>query len=72
MMIGKRYRDCMDESRTVTPISDDGTCRVHCDGTYVGKAKVPVRLFDLESWHAERYGFVIDDGRTNDNDSEDR
>lgn len=66
MMIGKRYRDSMDEGHVVIPVTNDGDCRHYHDGVYVGKAKVPVSLFDLdpgtERWPgpAVRYGYVID------------
>lgn len=46
MMIGVRYVDSMDSSRTLVPVSQDGTCRVFFDGVFVGKAKAPPQLFN--------------------------
>lgn len=57
MMIGKSYVDVMDPSRTVTPIDSTGLCRIHFDGTFVGKAPVPTSLFE-PSGHNEYVGFV--------------
>lgn len=57
MTVGQRYRDEMDEQRTVVPSDEQGTCRVYFDGRYVGNAHVPPRLFsDLPS----RVGFTLD------------
>lgn len=58
MIIGHRYRDAMDESRHVVPVSADGTCRIYFDGEFAGKAHVPPALFDLPPNLAQYVGFV--------------
>jgi hypothetical protein len=62
MMIGVRYVDSMDHSRTLVPVSQDGTCRVFFDGIFVGKAKAPVKLFNdspSENLSLGYYGYNV-------------
>ena len=69
MMIGHKYVDCMDPSRTVVPTHSDGTCRVYFDGVLMGQTRISPKLFitDDVGGQLSRIGFVpkvkwVDDG----------
>lgn len=48
MILHRTYIDTMDASRHVTPVKEDGTCRISFDGVHVGKARIPPSLFKDE------------------------
>jgi len=45
IVIGKRYTDAMDATRTVVPVDLTGRCRIYFDNEFVGFAKCSPRLF---------------------------
>lgn len=63
IVIGKRYTDAMDTTRTVVPVDLTGRCRIYFDNEFVGFAKCSPSLFrddDARAYTAQelRIGFL--------------